>query len=396
MVVPSAATRSRNIGTRRSRTTDVIVAISVTTVTVGAAWLFTLSLLNQSSPSSKIKSQIDYFAASAKESAVVPGGDKEEKLRFIAETGEAQGGSDGQDTTDTVGEMHLSAKEMLATRRSYLMYGTAWKKDDTADLVFQAVHAGFRFIDTASQPKHYDEAGVGYGWKMAADQLGLKREDMFLQTKFTAISGQDPNDIPYARDARLEDQVRQSVHTSIRNLKTDYIDSMVLHSPMKTMEETLKVWRVLEESVEEGKIRQLGISNCYDPKTFKQLYEEAKVKPKVLQNRFYADSNFDIELRSMCKSLGVQYQSFWTLSANRKALATKDWKAVAEQKGLTPQTLMYAFMMTLGHTPLSGTKNSGHMTEDIDIMMKFQHGEKVLDDEEMNRLSSLLGIHKRP
>ncbi|KAL3778470.1 hypothetical protein ACHAW5_003933 [Stephanodiscus triporus] len=39
----------------------------------------------------------------------------------------------------------------------------AWKKDDTADLVYEAVHAGFRFVDTACQPRHYDEAGVGHG-----------------------------------------------------------------------------------------------------------------------------------------------------------------------------------------------------------------------------------------
>jgi hypothetical protein len=44
----------------------------------------------------------------------------------------------------------------------HIIYGTAWKKDDTADLVYDALHAGFRYIDTACQPKHYDEPGVGY------------------------------------------------------------------------------------------------------------------------------------------------------------------------------------------------------------------------------------------
>jgi len=233
---------------------------------------------------------------------------------------------------------------------------------------------------------------VGRGWKLAAGQLGLKREDLFLQTKFTAVGGQDRNNLPYDVNAIVEDQVRQSVATSLRNLQTDYIDSVLLHSPLPTMDETLRVWKILEEHVEEGKIKQLGISNCYHLQKFQRLYQQTAIKPTVLQNRFYQDSNFDVELRRVCKSLGVQYQSFWTLTASRKAIASPEWEAVAREKGLTPQTLMYAFMMTLGHTPLSGTKNARHMEEDVDIMLKLQHGETVVNDNEVNRLSSLLGI----
>ena len=44
-----------------------------------------------------------------------------------------------------------------------IIYGTAWKKDSTAALVEQAISLGFRGIDTACQPKHYNEAGVGDG-----------------------------------------------------------------------------------------------------------------------------------------------------------------------------------------------------------------------------------------
>ena len=60
-------------------------------------------------------------------------------------------------------------------------------KNETARLVSDAVKAGFRFIDTACQPKHYNEAGVGDGWKAAAEELGLSREDGWLQTKFTPL-----------------------------------------------------------------------------------------------------------------------------------------------------------------------------------------------------------------
>ncbi len=70
------------------------------------------------------------------------------------------------------GEMNISAKQIMTTGRPYLLYGTAWKEENTASLVTQAIHAGFRFIDTACQPKHYNEAGVGKGWTTAASQLG--------------------------------------------------------------------------------------------------------------------------------------------------------------------------------------------------------------------------------
>jgi len=73
--------------------------------------------------------------------------------------------------------MVLSAKGILKSGRPYLLYGTAWKKDDTASLVSQAIHLGFRFIDTACQPKHYNEAGVGEGWTSAASELGTFEDD---------------------------------------------------------------------------------------------------------------------------------------------------------------------------------------------------------------------------
>jgi diketogulonate reductase-like aldo/keto reductase len=77
-----------------------------------------------------------------------------------------------------------------------LIYGTAWKKERTVALVEQALTLGFRGIDTAGQPKHYDEAGVGLGLAQAM-KAGLHREDIYVQTKFTPLDGQDPQRIPY-------------------------------------------------------------------------------------------------------------------------------------------------------------------------------------------------------
>jgi len=70
------------------------------------------------------------------------------------------------------------------------------------------------------------------------------------------------------KHAPLEYQVRQSIEASLKNLGTEYIDSFVLHSPMKSHEETMRVWKVLEEKVDDGLIRELGVSNCYHLREF--------------------------------------------------------------------------------------------------------------------------------
>jgi diketogulonate reductase-like aldo/keto reductase len=90
---------------------------------------------------------------------------------------------------------------------SPMIYGTAWKKEATADLVYAALHHGFRAIDTACQPKHYNEAGVGDALVRYYGDTSTTREDVFLQTKFTSVHGQDPTSIPYHEDAPLEEQV---------------------------------------------------------------------------------------------------------------------------------------------------------------------------------------------
>ncbi len=68
-----------------------------------------------------------------------------------------------------------------------ILYGTAWKKDRTAALVEQAIGLGFRGIDTACQPKHYNEAGVGDG-VVACLHRGLDRAELYLQSKFASLS----------------------------------------------------------------------------------------------------------------------------------------------------------------------------------------------------------------
>lgn len=74
----------------------------------------------------------------------------------------------------------LTLAGQTATRIPKLIYGTAWKKERTADLVYTALKNGFRGIDTAAQPKHYDEQGVAAGVKKAVADGLVKRADLFV------------------------------------------------------------------------------------------------------------------------------------------------------------------------------------------------------------------------
>lgn len=67
------------------------------------------------------------------------------------------------------------------TRMPKLVYGTAWKKDATANLVYTALKTGFRGIDTAAQPKHYNEQGVAEGLRKAVSEGFVKRADIFVR-----------------------------------------------------------------------------------------------------------------------------------------------------------------------------------------------------------------------
>jgi diketogulonate reductase-like aldo/keto reductase len=248
----------------------------------------------------------------------------------------------------------------------WIIYGTAWKKDRTADLVVKAIQAGFRGIDTACQPKHYNEPLVGEALHRLKDH-GVGREDLFLQTKFTPLSGQDPRQVPYDKNAPVELQVAQSFEASKKNLQTEYVDSLVLHSPIAPHTLLMKVWNAMEKIQKTGGARQLGISNCYDTKVFRSLYDDAKVKPAVVQNRFYQETAYDTNLRRWCSNHGVIYQSFWTLTANPHILASNTVRAIAQKYKKTEAQIFFRYLSQSGIVPLTGTSSKQHMREDLSI-----------------------------
>lgn len=248
-----------------------------------------------------------------------------------------------------------------------IIYGTAWKKDATALLVEQAIRQGFRGIDTACQPKHYHEAGVGEGIANCLRAGMIDRPDLYLQSKFTPLDGHDPRQIPYDPKAKLGGQVEQSFQTSLKNLQTPYLDGLVLHSPLADLQQLLEVWQAMEQIFHRRDAKQLGISNCYDLQTLEFLYQHAEVKPVVLQNRFYAQTHYDRPLRHYCQQHGIIYQSFWTLTANLGLLAEGLVKSLAAKHQHSPEQVFFRYLTQIGIMPLTGTRSKSHMQEDLAI-----------------------------
>ena len=263
------------------------------------------------------------------------------------------------------------------------MYGTAWKKEATTELVQLAVASGFTAIDTANQLIHYEEALVGEALQALAKK-GIKRDSLFLQTKFTSVDGQGGR-TPYDPSADLTTQVSQSFDSSLNHLGTDYVDSYVLHAPFQRRglgTADWEVWTAMEGLYRAGKIKMIGVSNITGAQ-LAQLCEQANVKPMVVQNRCFAALGWDKAVREICRTNGIVYQGFSLLTANREVLGDPEIHAIATRINATVAQVIFRFAMLIGMLPLTGTTNQQHMKEDL------QAGQFTLTDEEVQRIETI-------
>jgi diketogulonate reductase-like aldo/keto reductase len=243
-----------------------------------------------------------------------------------------------------------------------LIYGTAWKEERTLALTRLALDAGFVAIDTANQRKHYYEAAIGE----ALASAGIPRDTLYLQTKFTYARGQDHR-LPYDPRAPYKLQVRQSFESSLAHLGVDRIDSYLLHGPELSegwTDADREVWQAMEQLHDEGHISQIGISNVSRDQ-LALLCKEARVAPSSVQNRCYARTGWDRDVRALCLERGITYQGFSLLTANARELAKPEVKAIAQRAGATVPQVVFRFAMSIGIVPLTGTSSRQHMEEDL-------------------------------
>ena len=165
--------------------------------------------------------------------------------------------------------------ELTSPKQSFMpQIGFGCYHIESEEPIFESIKCGYRNIDTAAY--YENEKFVGRQVKRAYSELGLKRADFFISTKvFNDMMGYE--------------KTRKAVEIALGNLDLEYIDLMFLHFPATEgleTEDPMHVenrhgsWRALEEYVEEGKLRHLGISN-FLPNHIEALLKVAKVKPAV-------------------------------------------------------------------------------------------------------------------
>jgi len=249
-----------------------------------------------------------------------------------------------------------------------------WMIDDdkAAQVVREAVDGGYRHIDTAQA--YGNERGVGEGVR----SCGVPRDQLFITTKLEA-------------GIKSLDEARKAIDGSLETMGLDYIDMMIIHSPQPWdkfrqgehfFEGNLEAWQALEEALEAGKLRAIGVSN-FEQVDLDNILENGKVKPAV--NQFLAHiSNTPFELIEYTKGKGILVEAYSPLG-HGEILGSDEIGDMAKRYGVSVPQLAIRYCLQLGLLPLPKTQTPKHMRSNADIGF-------TIDDADMETLKSVAPI----
>lgn len=233
--------------------------------------------------------------------------------------------------------------------------GTWMIEDDkAAQAVRDAIHLGYRHIDTAQG--YGNERGVGEGIRTC----GIDREEIFVTTKLEA-------------DIKSYDEAVAAIEGSLKTMGLDYIDLMIIHSPQPWkefregehfFEGNLAAWRALEEAYKSGKLRAIGVSN-FEQVDLENILENGTVEPMVNQVLAHV-SNTPFEVIDFCQRKGILVEAYSPV-AHGELLKNEKIAAIAEKYGVTVPQLCIRYCLQLGTLPLPKTANPEHMRSNTAI-----------------------------
>lgn len=174
-------------------------------------------------------------------------------------------------------------------------------KEETKKCVLDAIKVGFRAIDTAQS--YFNEAEVGE----AIAECGIPREELFITTKVWI-------------DNYGYENCKKSVMESLKKLRTDYIDLVLLHQPFA---DYYGAYRALEELYEEGKIRAIGVSNFYPDRLTDICLFCRKIIPAINQVEVNPLNAQTLAQESMEKH-GVKMEAWAPFGEGRNGLFTNE------------------------------------------------------------------------
>lgn len=233
-------------------------------------------------------------------------------------------------------------------------------KDECERCVSDALRAGYRHIDTAQS--YFNEEEVGN----AIAASGIPREELFITTKVWVEH--------YGYDA-----CRASVLESLRKLKTDYIDLMLLHQPFS---DYYGAWRALEDLYEEGKLKAIGVSNFY-PDRLVDICSFSRIRPMVNQVETHV-LNQQTEARKWMDKYGVQIEAWAPFGEGRGGLFQNEVLAgIGAKYGKTTAQVMLRWHIQRGVVVIPKSTHYERMVQNFDVF------DFILSDEDMAAIADL-------
>lgn len=251
-------------------------------------------------------------------------------------------------------------------------FGT-WQTPDgdvAEQSVLSALNAGFRHIDTASA--YGNEQSVG----AAIQKSGINRHELFVTSKlFNTDHG-------YQR-------TKAAIDRSLSNLQLDYLDLYLIHWPNPVdmrdqwAELNAESWRAMEEAVQAGKIRALGVSN-FRRQHLDALLESAQIKPAVNQS-FLNPSDLQPEVTTYSTQLGMINEAYSPLGTGG-LLSNDIVQKVAQEVSKSSAQVLIRWSLQHGFLPLPKSIHPQYIQENAQVF------DFDLSPEQMTKLDGLHGV----
>ena len=233
-------------------------------------------------------------------------------------------------------------------------------KDECERCVLDALRAGYRSLDTAQS--YFNEEEVG----SAVEKSGIPREKLFLTTKVWVEH--------YGYDA-----CKRSVEESLRKLKTDYIDLMLLHQPFS---DYYGAWRALEDLYEEGVLRAIGVSNFY-PDRLVDIASFSRIAPMVNQVETHPH-NQQTEARKWMEKYHIQHEAWAPFGEGRNGLFDDPvLSAIGAKHGKSTAQVMLRWHIQRGTVVIPKSTHYDRMLQNISVF------DFALSQEDMTAIAAL-------
>lgn len=228
-------------------------------------------------------------------------------------------------------------------------------KEECERCVLDALKVGYRLFDTAQS--YFNEEEVGN----AIVKSGVSREEIFLTSKVWI-------------EHYGYEECRKSVLESLRKLKTDYIDLMLLHQPFS---DYYGAYRALEDLYDEGKIKAIGISNFY-PDRMVDLASFTRIKPMINQIEIhpYHQQVFSKEWHD---KYGVQLEAWAPFGEGRKNMfELSELKEIGDKYGKTVAQVILRWHLQRGIVVIPKSTHLERMKENFNVF-DFELAQEDMD-----------------